>query len=111
MARKSRKVQSINNTAVYKSIIVNNEEQKESQIFRAGLYTRLSVEDEGAKERETIHNQMHYLERFVEDNDNIKIVKKYKDVDTTGTNFDRAGFKQMMEDIRNNVINCVIVKD
>ena len=35
----------------------------------------------------------------------------YKDSDYSGTNFDRPGFTQMMEDIKHGKINCVIVKD
>ena len=36
---------------------------------------------------------------------------RYKDSDYSGTNFDRPGFVQMMEDIKHGKINCVIVKD
>lgn len=39
------------------------------------------------------------------------LVNEYIDDGYTGTNFDRPGFKKMIRDIENNLINCVITKD
>ena len=38
-------------------------------------------------------------------------VAHYADDGYTGTNFERPGFTQMMEDIQSDKINCIIVKD
>ena len=38
-------------------------------------------------------------------------MKRYADDGYTGTNFERPGFKRMMEDIKSGKINCIIVKD
>ena len=45
------------------------------------------------------------------DTEDISVAEVYKDSDYSGTNFDRPGFTQMMEDIKHGKINCVIVKD
>ncbi len=50
------------------------------------------------------------MKNFVADTEDISVAKVYKDSDYSGTNFDRPGFVQMMEDIKHGKINCVIVK-
>ena len=35
----------------------------------------------------------------------------YSDLGKTGTNFERAGFERMMNDVRERKINCILVKD
>ena len=51
------------------------------------------------------------MKNFVADTEDIAVAEIYKDSDYSGTNFDRPGFTQMMEDIKHGKINCVIVKD
>ena len=41
----------------------------------------------------------------------MHLVEEYADDGYTGTNFERPGFKRMMEDIKSGKINCIIVKD
>lgn len=79
--------------------------------FRAGLYARLSLESEANRERNTIENQMALLKSFVAGKKDIEAVHEYFDISKTGTDFDRPGFMEMMQDIRAGRINCVIVKD
>lgn len=107
MARKSRKIGFVNvgKTAAAEPV------KEEKPVFRAGLYARLSLESEANKERGTIENQMELLKKFVEGADDIVVEHEYMDVSTTGTNFERSGFEEMMRDIRDGRINCVIVKD
>ena len=45
------------------------------------------------------------------DNNPIEAVDIYSDNGFTGMNFSRPGFRRMLSDIRDGVINCVIVKD
>ena len=47
---------------------------------------------------------------FVKQNE-FTFVDEYIDDGFTGTNFDRPGFKRLLEDIENGRINCVITKD
>ena len=48
------------------------------------------------------------MEKFVEGADDIVVESEYMDVSKTGTNFERDGFEEMMRDIRDGRINCVI---
>ena len=104
MARKSRK----NIPEVVSSATVQTEM---SRPFRAGLYARISMETEETLERGTIETQVELMKNFVADTEDISVAEVYKDSDYSGTNFDRPGFVQMMEDIKHGKINCVIVKD
>ena len=104
MARKSRK----NIPEVVSSATVQTEV---SRPFRAGLYARISMETEETLERGTIETQVELMKNFVADTEDIAVAEIYKDSDYSGTNFDRPGFTQMMEDIKHGKINCVIVKD
>ena len=79
--------------------------------YRAGLYARLSLENEANRERNTIENQMALLKSFVAMKKDIEVAREYFDISKTGTDFDRPGFSEMMQDIREGKINCVIVKD
>ena len=107
MARKSRKVDFVNVGRDTAAAAV----KEEKTIFRAGLYARLSLESEANRERGTIENQMGLLKKFVEGAEDIVAEREYMDVSQTGTNFERSGFEEMMRDIRDGRINCVIVKD
>ena len=54
---------------------------------------------------------MELIKKFVDGADDIVVEHEYMDVSKTGTNFERSGFEEMMRDIRDGRINCVIVKD
>ena len=81
--------------------------------FRVGIYIRLSQEDRDKKyesDSESVINQKELLRNYVKNN-NFNLVKEYVDDGYSGTDFDRPAFKEMLEDIKNKKINCVIVKD
>lgn len=89
-----------------------------SKTYRGGLYLRLSKEDEDVAEAKTetvqsnsIENQKEYIQDFLKRKPEIEIIDSYKDDGYSGVNFDRPGFQRMMQDIKENRINCVIVKD
>lgn len=86
--------------------------------FYVGLYKRLSRDDnDGKKESESISNQDKILRQYVlelskkEPQNRFIIVKDYTDDGYTGTNFNRPGFIDMINDIENEMINMVVVKD
>lgn len=126
MARKSRKADSLYSSDLQNN--VNDMSLSDSAVtgcstegnsgtvlefagFRAGLYARLSLEREENRERNTIENQMELLKSFAAGKNDIEAVSEYYDISRTGTDFDRPGFSEMMQDIRDRKINCVIVKD
>ena len=79
----------------------------------AGIYIRLSQMDEYMKERfesESVENQRVILTDYAKEH-NFNVVKEYVDDGYSGTNFDRPAFKEMLEDLKNKVIDTIIVKD
>jgi DNA invertase Pin-like site-specific DNA recombinase len=81
--------------------------------YKVGIYIRLSQEDRGKSyesDSESVLNQRTILNNYV-NNKGFTFVKEYVDDGYSGTNFDRPSFKEMLEDINNGLINCVITKD
>lgn len=99
MARKSRF------DIVSKPILVVEEE------CLCGIYSRLSVEDGDDEEQNSIGNQKKIILDFLKDYPKIKVVGFYSDNGYTGMNYNRPDFKRMMQDLRDGIINCVIIKD
>lgn len=80
--------------------------------YKVGLYIRLSKEDIDKYHDVSlsVENQIIALENYVKEN-NYELYDKYIDDGYTGTNFDRPGFKRMIEDIEQGKINMVVTKD
>ncbi len=82
--------------------------KQEKQI--AGLYMRLSQEDERQGESLSIENQRHILRKYAEDH-NFEINGEYIDDGVSGTTFDRPEVQRLLDDAKTGVINTIIVKD
>lgn len=82
----------------------------EGKIFNVGIYLRVSREDGNLSESESILNQKEQLTRYVIKN-GWNLIDYYIDDGFTGTNFDRPGFKSLIDDININRINMVVTKD
>lgn len=103
MARKSRKKTTHNKLVIPKVSAPKS---------KTGIYARLSVEDNGTSTKDSIQNQISYLEEFIRKNvDDFELIHIYVDNGTTGTNFDRTGWKNLMEDIKTGRIDCLVFKD
>ena len=76
----------------------------------AGLYMRLSVEDEINNESTSIQTQRAMLTDYCREK-GFRIVDCYVDDGETGTNFERPEFQRMLCDIEEGKINTVICKD
>lgn len=98
MARTSRKIE---NTLSKNTVMP----------VKAALYVRLSNEDNGGKGTDSIHNQLELLLNFAEGIENIEIVETYTDNGRTGTDFDRPEWERMLSDVKEQKVNCIIVKD
>jgi len=63
-------------------------------IYNTALYLRLSRDDEGAGESNSIATQRMMLRRYAEQN-SLYIVDEYIDDGYSGTNFNRPNFQRM----------------
>jgi DNA invertase Pin-like site-specific DNA recombinase len=79
--------------------------------YYAIAYYRLSKDDKGKNESDSIANQRKLISAFLEKHPNIKLVAEADDDGYTGTNFNRPGFCAVMDAIEQKKVNCVIVKD
>lgn len=79
-------------------------------INKAISYLRLSEDDDDKLESNSISNQRLINQNHAEGL-SIEIVAEKVDDGYTGTNFERPGFQEMLELLRQGVANCVIVKD
>ena len=84
--------------------------------YRAAGYVRLSKEDYESgiglrAESNSITNQKQMIMDFVQTKQDIELVSMREDDGYTGTDYEGPDFKQMLGDIKNGIINCVIVKD
>ncbi len=90
--------------------------------YQVGIYARLSS---GRRDKtgglaagtESLGVQIEIAKRFVETfnreemGERMDVVRCYTDLGKTGSNFEREGFRHLLQDIRGGEINCVIVKD
>ena len=81
------------------------------KLWNVALYARLSNEDGDKAESNSITSQKEMIREYVLKHTDMVIVREYTDDGFSGVSFDRPGFKEMMEDIKNKKINCVICKD
>ena len=80
--------------------------------WQVGIYLRLSSDDDDDKaESNSITNQRNLINYYLSNLKDINVYKCYSDDGYTGTDFNRPAFQEMMENIREKRINCVIVKD
>ena len=111
MARKSKKVDFVNVNDLPGGSGAQAQIPVKAVCYRAGLYARLSEETEANRERATVETQMELLRKFVAEREDMVIGKEYADISCTGTNFERPGFEAMVRDMRDGVIDCIVVKD
>lgn len=84
--------------------------QNETIIGITALYCRLSRDDGAEGESNSIANQKKLLAKYAKEH-GFTNTKFYVDDGYTGTNFNRPGFRQMLEDMEMGYISTVIVKD
>lgn len=77
----------------------------------AAAYVRLSVLDNGQDTDESIINQKTMLTEFIKLCIDLQLVQCYVDNGKTGTDFERSGWRNLMDDIRQEKIKCIVVKD
>lgn len=83
-----------------------------SKRHRIAIYLRLSKEDSDSEdESNSITNQRMMLKEYVRENFEYYELKEFTDDGFSGTNFERPGVTDMLNQMRDGEIHCVIVKD
>ena len=77
---------------------------------KAGIYLRLSKDDEKAGESLSIENQRLILQKYAVEH-GFEIVDEYIDDGYSGTSFERPEVQRLLEDAKIGRINIIIVKD
>lgn len=78
--------------------------------YIAGLYFRLSQEDERQGESVSIENQRLMLRKYAEEH-GFQIYDEYIDDGVSGTTFQRPEVQRLLDDAKAGVINTILVKD
>lgn len=102
MARSSRKKA---------ELITGEPSAQQLQIYRTALYVRLSVEDNGKIDGDSLENQIELLEDYVRNRPYLSRTALFIDNGFTGTDFLRPEFSRMLGEVQAGNIDCVVVKD
>ena len=81
---------------------------QENTTYKAGLYCRLSKDDEQRGESISIGTQRAILTDYCEQHQ-YEVHKIYTDDGYSGLNFDRPGFRQLLDDIEHGESNMVML--
>ena len=82
------------------------------KVYKAVVYCRLSKEDGDKVESNSISGQRAFCEEFISRQKDISIVREpIVDDGVSGVSFERAGFKELEEEIKKGKVNCVVVRD
>ena len=92
--------------------IKKTDTEEKKNAFRAGIYTRLSRErtEEWRNKSCSIESQIEICQEYL-NKENMNLVKVYTDYEYSGANFERPGYQEMMEDVKDGIINCIIIRD
>ena len=80
-------------------------------IYQTAAYIRLSAEDSGKKDGYRLQNQEMLVLDYIGRHPELNLYREYIDNGFSGTCFDRPAFDEMMQDMKEGKINCIVVKD
>ena len=81
------------------------------KIWNTCIYVRLSREDGDKVESDSITNQKSLIHEYAKSRPYLNICSERIDDGYSGVDFERPAFKAMEKDIKEGLINCIIVKD
>jgi DNA invertase Pin-like site-specific DNA recombinase/Zn finger protein HypA/HybF involved in hydrogenase expression len=115
MARKSRKhlqyngeLSTINNPKNKYAVPTAAAAPKEKKLYRTAIYARLSRE---RQKTEAIETQIEMVKEYIAEHEELRLVSTKFDNGISGTHFNRPAFLQLMEQIKDGEIDCVVIKD
>ena len=85
--------------------------QEEQNIYYTAGYIRLSIEDSGKTDGYSLENQEKLVRDYIAEQQDMRLYRLYIDNGATGTVFERPAFDEMMQDMKDGKINCIVVKD
>lgn len=87
--------------------------KRESNMRKIGYYLRLSIEDGDKEESDSIGNQRKQILEYIKQDSELCSwdIKEFCDDGYSGTSMDRPGMQEMLREIKNSQIGCIIVKD
>ncbi|MDP8266789.1 MAG: recombinase family protein, partial [Candidatus Aceula meridiana] len=87
-------------------------EQAENKTIKCAIYTRKSTQEGLEKDFTTLDAQRESAENYIASQKSqgwIALPEKYDDGGFTGANIDRPAVQQLLKDIANGKIDCVVV--
>lgn len=85
--------------------------EKTGALLATAAYVRLSLENGGREEEDTLETQLLLVEQFIREKKDLRLADVYVDNGFTGTEFNRPEFLRLMKDVRDGKIQCIVVKD
>ena len=79
--------------------------------WRACGYVRLSHEDGDKEESNSVKGQRDLIRDYLSRSPELQECGMKVDDGFTGSNFNRPGFLEMMDDVKAGKVNCIVVKD
>ncbi len=76
---------------------------------QCAIYTRVSTDIQAEKEFSSCESQEEKIKSFIQSQDNWRIFKVYSDAGYTGANINRPAFQELLEDIKQNKIDIILV--
>ncbi len=76
---------------------------------KCAIYTRVSTDNQAEKEFNSCEAQEEKIRNFVKSQNNWEVFKVYSDPGYTGANIDRPALQELLEDLKQGIINNVLV--
>ena len=73
------------------------------------IYTRVSTDTQAEKEFSSCEAQEEKIRSFIKSQNNWRVFKVYSDAGYTGVNLNRPALQELLEDIKQGVIDIVLV--
>ncbi len=92
---------------------MENDKNKILDKFCIAVYLRVSKKEKSEKESSSIKNQRNLLLQFIENQKEFidSSILEFLDDGYSGTNFQRPGVLQLLKQVKEGKINCIVVKD
>jgi DNA invertase Pin-like site-specific DNA recombinase len=76
---------------------------------KCAIYTRVSTENQSEREFSSCETQEEKIRSYIQSQEEWEIYKVYTDAGFSGSSLDRPALKELITDIINNKVNCVLV--